>query len=124
MENYYCTGARLYSVQCKYVCLTICNFSHETGIFLRQGNDRIIEEKSDEQGGGNTKNQSWKERVINMFDVNLVHLMETLVRDWKYEIGPVGGYGAMGSRVCNRHQKIFNFMISLTFFIIEVCFPY
>ena len=65
-----------------------------------------------------------KERVRNPLDVKVVQLMKALSQDRKYGIGPVGSYGAMGSRVYDRHQKIFNFMSSLTFFIIEICFPY
>ena len=49
-----------------------------------------------------------KEIVINLFDVKQVQLMEYLGRDRKYGIGPVDGYGGVGGRVCNRHQKIFN----------------
>ena len=49
-----------------------------------------------------------KEIVINLFDVKQVQLMESLGRDRKYGIGPVDGYGGVGGRVCNRHQKIFN----------------
>ena len=43
-----------------------------------------------------------KEIVRNMFDVNVVKLMEDSGRDRKYGIGPVIGYGAMGGRVCDR----------------------
>ena len=56
-----------------------------------------------------------------MFDVKLFHLMEYL--DHKYGIGTVGGYGAVGGRVCDRHQKIFNLMSFLRFFIIVICSP-
>ena len=49
-----------------------------------------------------------KEIVINLFDVKQVQLMESLGRDRKYGIGLVDGYGGVGGRVCNRHQKIFN----------------
>ena len=54
-------------------------------------------------------------RVINMFDVKVVRLVEALGRDRKYGIGLVGGYGAMGGRVFKWHQKIFNLMSSLIF---------
>ena len=36
----------------------------------------------------------------------------------------VGGYGAVGGRVCERYQKIFNLMSSLKNFIIVMYFPY
>ena len=65
-----------------------------------------------------------KERVRNLFDVKVVQLIEDLGWDQKYEIGPVGGYEALGGRMCNRHQKIFNLMSSLIFFIIVICFQY
>ena len=52
--------------------------------------------------------RSGKERVINLFDVNVVKLMEALGRDRKYWVGLVSSYGAVGDRVCDRHQKIFN----------------
>ena len=41
----------------------------------------------------------------NIFDVAVVRLIEALGRDRKYGIGAVGGYGSVGDRVCNRHQK-------------------
>ena len=68
--------------------------------------------------------RSGKGKVRNMFDVKVVHLMESFGRDRKYGIGPIGGYGAVGGRVCNRNQNIFNLMSSLKFFIIVICFPY
>ena len=58
-----------------------------------------------------------------MFNVELVKLMEASGRDQKHFVGPVGGYGAMGGRICNHHQKISNLIISLTFIIIVICFP-
>ena len=51
----------------------------------------------------------------DMFDVAAVRLTEASGRDRKYGIGPFGGYGAVGGRVCDRHQKIFNLMSSLSF---------
>ena len=53
--------------------------------------------------------------VINILYVKVVRFMETLVRDRKYGVAPVGGYESMGDRAYNRHQKIFNLMGSLTF---------
>ena len=50
-----------------------------------------------------------------MFDFKVMQLMEDFWWDQKYGIGPADGYGAMGGRVCNWHQKIFNLMSSLTF---------
>ena len=50
-----------------------------------------------------------------MFDVKVVRLWEASGRDWKYGIGPDGRYGAVGGRVCDRHQNIFNSIISLRF---------
>ena len=35
--------------------------------------------------------------------------------DRKYGIRPVGGYWAVGGRVCNRHQNIFDLMSYLNF---------
>ena len=64
-----------------------------------------------------------KERVRNLFDVKVVQFMEALGRDQKYGVWPASGYGALGGRVCNRHQNIFNLLGSLTFFIIVICFP-
>ena len=58
-----------------------------------------------------------------MFNVKVVKLMEALWRYRKYWIGPVGGYGAVGDRVCDWNQNIFNLMSSLRFFIIVICFP-
>ena len=49
-----------------------------------------------------------KEIDRNMFDGEVVLLMEALGQDWKYGKGTVSGYESMGGRVCNRHQKIFN----------------
>ena len=46
--------------------------------------------------------------------------MEALGRDQNDGIDQVGGYGAVGDRVCDRHRKIFNLMSSLTFFIIVI----
>ena len=34
-----------------------------------------------------------------MFDIKVVKLMEALGRELKHEIGPVGGYRAVGDRV-------------------------
>ena len=65
-----------------------------------------------------------KERVRNVFDVKVVKFMEASGQDHKYVIGSVGGDGAVGGRVCNRHQNIFNLMSSLIFSIIVICFPY
>ena len=59
-----------------------------------------------------------------MFDVKVVWLTEALVQDHKYGIGMVGIYGAMGDRVCDWHQNIFDLMSSLIFFIIVIFFPY
>ena len=59
-----------------------------------------------------------------MFDVKVVQLMEDSGQDWKYEIGVVGGYVAVGGRVCYQHQNIFNLMIYLTIFIVAIFFPY
>ena len=56
-----------------------------------------------------------KERVINLFGVKVVQLMEASGRDQKYGIGTFGSYGAMGGTVCDRHQNIFNLMSSLKF---------
>ena len=67
--------------------------------------------------------RSGKGKVRNMFDVKVVHLMESFGWDRKYGIRPIGGYGAVGGRVCNRSQKIFNLMSSLKIFIIVICFP-
>ena len=64
------------------------------------------------------------ERVINLFDVNAVQLMEALGRDQKDGIDQVGGYGAVGDRVCDRHRKIFNLISSLTFFIILIFYQF
>ena len=54
-----------------------------------------------------------------MFGVKVVKLIETLGQERRYGIGPVGGYGAVGGRVCNRHQKIFNLMSSLNMFSMD-----
>ena len=43
--------------------------------------------------------RSGKERVRYLFYVKLVHLMEASGQEWKYGIGSVGGYGALGGRV-------------------------
>ena len=43
--------------------------------------------------------RSGKERVRNLFYVNVVQLMEALGRDRKYGIGPFGSYGAVGGKV-------------------------
>ena len=59
-----------------------------------------------------------KEIDRNLFSVNLVRLTEALRRDRKCGIGLVGGYGAVGGRVCNWHQHIFNLMSYLMFYII------
>ena len=59
-----------------------------------------------------------------MFGVKVLQLTEASGRDRKYGIGSVGGYGAVGGRVCDWHQKIFNLMSSSRFFIIVICFPY
>ena len=58
-----------------------------------------------------------------MFGVKIVQLVEVLSKDRKYGIGPAGGYGAVGDRVCDQHKKIIDVMSSLTFFIIIICFP-
>ena len=64
-----------------------------------------------------------KGKVRNIFDVKVVRLTEALERDHKYGIGPFGGYGAVGGRVCDQHQRIFNLMSSLRFIIIVIYFP-
>ena len=53
-----------------------------------------------------------------MFAIKVVQLVEDSEWDRKYWIGPVGGYGYVGGRVYDWHQKIFNLMSSLTFFIV------
>ena len=58
-----------------------------------------------------------------MFGVKVVRLTEASGQDRKYGIGLVGGYGAVGGRVCDRHQRILNLMSSLIFFIIVIFFP-
>ena len=58
-----------------------------------------------------------------MFDVKVLQLMEASGQGPKYDIWQVYGYVGVGSRVCDRHQKIFNLMNSLTFFVIVVRFP-
>ena len=63
-----------------------------------------------------------KEKVRNMFGVKVLRLEEASGWDQKYGIRPVGVYVAVVGRVCNRHQNIFNLMISLRFFIV-VIFP-
>ena len=70
------------------------------------------------------KIRSVKEIVRSLFDVKVVQLVEALGRDQKYGIGNVGSYGAVGVRVCDWHQNIFDLMSSFTFFIIVICFPY
>ena len=65
-----------------------------------------------------------KEKIRNLFDIKVVQFMEASGQDRKYGIGTVGGYRALGGRVCDRHQNILNLMSSLTFFIIVICFPY
>ena len=40
-----------------------------------------------------------KERDRNLFGVKVVWLTDSLGRDQKYGIGPVGGYGAVGDRL-------------------------
>ena len=57
-----------------------------------------------------------------MFNIKVVRLTEAAGWDQKYGIGPVGGYGAVGGRGCDRHKNIFNLMIYLVFFIIVICF--
>ena len=68
-----------------------------------------------------TRIRARKERLVNMFDVKVVQLMEASGRDQKYEIGPVGGYETVSGRVCNCRQNIFNLMSSLIFFITVIC---
>ena len=47
-----------------------------------------------------------KEIFKDIFDVKVVQLMEAYVWGRKYGIGPVGGYGAMGSRVLSVNFNI------------------
>ena len=47
--------------------------------------------------------------------MKVVQFTEALGWDRKYEIGAVGGYGAVGGRMCDRHQKIINLMSNLIF---------
>ena len=55
--------------------------------------------KFGQAGGKMLRIRSGKERVRYLFYVKLVHLMEASGQEWKYGIGSVGGYGALGGRV-------------------------
>ena len=68
--------------------------------------EKILPSKG--EGGGALIIRSGKEIVRIIFGVKVVELMKSLGRDHKYGIGPVDGYGAVGGRVCDQHQKIFN----------------
>ena len=59
-------------------------------------------------GGGTLVIRAGKEKVRDLLDVKVVQLMEASGRGRKYGIGPVGSYGAVGGRVYDRHQKIFD----------------
>ena len=73
-------------------------------------------------GGGVLIVRIGKGRFRNMFDVRLVKLADDLMWDRKYGIEPVDGYGAVGDSMYDRHQKIFNLMSSLIFFMIVIYF--
>ena len=46
------------------------------------------------------------------------------VRGRYYWIGPFGGYGALGGRVCDWHQKSLKLMSFFEFFTVVICFTY
>ena len=80
-----------------------------TSLTLVEDREMIVSlEKMLPSRGGALIIRSGKERVRNIFCVKVVQLMESLGREYKYGIGTFVIYGAVGGRVCDQHQKIFN----------------
>ena len=112
----------------------LCNFNicvkhlalfHMSRMLVEDNQNVASLEKYRLSKGGNANNQNWKGKkkkygetaiwcYFGEFDGGSCGYV-AVVREQNYGVGSVGGYGAVGGRVCSRHQNIFKLMSCLNF---------